>query len=196
MKRLFGTLLYAVFFACCGVGCSSSSRVLVEPRKTPEYPSQCPVRVPAASVAVYPAISAGDAVTRQMRLSGYEMLVKAMSESGYRVVTVDESSSAPLPKCIVELVECRHDMPEWNGGSASLVTVVAVRVRGPGVLRGGHMTFEGMRAFQGVFRDDLGMRPNDFAMTDDESKRGIRGAIGNLLKAAQFREAVAAIAKD
>lgn len=179
----------------CGAGCTTS-HVVVEPRRVPEYPpleASCKLN---AAVAVYPAIGIGDSATRKMRNLGYELLVRGLAAQGCRVVGEHELASAHGTKCIVELVECRHDMPEWRkGGLASLITVVAVRVRDRGVLRGGRLACGTVRAFQGVYRDELGARANDFIVSDVESERGVRGAIENLLRAVQFRDAITAIAR-
>ena len=167
MKRLARVSLCVVFVAYCA-GCATNSYVIVEPRPIPEYPSQGLLPAPAATIAICPTvISAGDAETRRMREAGYRLLVKEMEGCGYRVAPSDAMASEKPPKCIVELVECRHDMPEVNSGRiVSIVTVIAVRVRGPGVLRDGRMTFGIARAFQGVFREKLGARPNGFVVTD------------------------------
>ena len=193
--RIITGLVCAILLFC--VGCSTTSHVILEPRKVPAYPQREVVGKLNVAVAVYPAISMGDSATRKMRSLGCELLVRGLVARGCRVVGDHEWSSAHDTKCIVELVECRHDMPEWRkGGLVSLITVVAVRVRDRGVLRDGRLVCGTARAFQGVYRDELGARENDFAVSDVESERGIKGAIENLLRAEQFCDAITAIAGE
>ena len=197
MKQFLKEMGLVCILMLCGAGCTTTSHVIVEPRRTPEYPPPEAVGKLNAAVAVYPAISMGDSATRKMRDMGYEMLVRGLVARGCRVLGEHEFASAHDTKCIVELVECRHDMPEWRkGGLVSLITVVAVRVRDRGVLRDGRLACGTMRAFQGVYRDELGARANDFTVSDVESERGVKGAIENLLRAVQFRDVVTAIAGE
>ena len=57
-----------------------------------------------------------------------------------------------------------------------------------------HMTIEcgGIRSFQGVCRCELGRKTHGFSLSDEERTTGIRGAVANLMRAVQFKEAIEA----
>lgn len=193
MNRLFGAFVLLV--SVCG--CVEPSRVILEKRKVPVYPHA--VRpVPAnVRVAIYPASEVGDAKTRALRAEGHDVLTAAMKAEGYDVMPATYSKAGSLDACIVEVAECRHDMPERDrGGNVSLVTVVAVRVRRPGQMRDGRIYCGAVRSFQGVYRMELGMKPWDFSVSDEERARGVKGAVSNLIGAEQFRNAVAECGKS
>jgi hypothetical protein len=142
-------------------------------------------------VAVYPAADVGDAETRALRSLAYTTLVGRLKEGGHDVVPLERSKVNGGSVCVVELVDCRHDMPEWaRGGVVSLVTVVAVRVRRPGQMRDGALDCGNVRSFQGVYRMKLGVRPIDFSLSEKERVAGIGGAVENLMHAEQFCRAV------
>ena len=150
-------------------GCGTGSSVVVEPRIVPQYPKAAPSVQGRVRVAVYPAADVGYAKTRALRSCAYATLVERLKAGGYDVVPAERSKAGGGNVCVVELVDCRHDMPEWaRGGSVSLVTVVAVRVR----------------------RMKLGTRPIDFSLSEKECAAGISGAVGNLMRAEQFCRAV------
>ncbi len=192
MKRALLGILAAAAVSAFVAGCGTGSSVTIARRKIPEYPSAVLPAPEGAQVAVYPHPFSGDAETRFMRDNGHALLVEGLKSAGYGIVPPERSRAGRGPVCVVELAECRHDMPERDDGDmVSVVTVVAVRVRKPGALRHGRVDCGRVRSFQGVCRMALGPRPFDFQMTEEERLKGIRGAVGNLIRSAQFREAVA-----
>ena len=172
-------------------GCGTGSSVVVEPRIVPQYPKAAPSVQGRVRVAVYPAADVGYAKTRALRSCAYATLVERLKAGGYDVVPAERSKAGGGNVCVVELVDCRHDMPEWaRGGSVSVVTVVAVRVRRPGRMRDGALDCGNVRSFQGVYRMKLGARPIDFSLSEEEGAAGISGAVENLMRAEQFCRAV------
>ena len=172
-------------------GCATGSSVVVAPRIVPQYPESPPSVQVRVRVAAYPAADVGDAETRALRSLAYATLVARLKAGGYDVVPAEWSKAGGGNVCVVELVDCRHDMPEWaRGGLASLVTVVAVRVRRPGQMSDGALDCGHVGSFQGVYRMKLGARPIDFSLSEKERAAGISGAVENLLRAEQFCRAV------
>ena len=182
----------AVAAACALLaGCGTGSRVVVAPRIVPRYPDAPPAAQGRVRVAVYPAADVGDAETRALRSLAYTTLVGRLKAGGYDVVPSERSKAGGGDVCVVELVDCRHDMPEWaRGGVASLVTVVAVRVRRPGLMRDGALDCGNVRSFQGVYRMKLGTRLINFSLSEKERAVGLGGAVENLMHAEQFCGAV------
>ena len=182
----------AVMAACALLaGCGTGSNVAVERRTVPCYPvAALPVHGPV-KVTVYPAADVGYAETRALRSRAYAALVERLKAGGYDVVPPERSKAGAGNVCVVELADCRHDMPERSsGGAVSLVTVVAVRVRRPGRMRGDVLDCGNVRSFQGVYRMELGIRPIDFSLSEEELAAGIDGAVENLIRAEQFGRAV------
>ena len=190
----------AIFaIALCAVvpGCVEASRVIVAHRPIPNYPSPTREVPKNVKVVIYPASQEGSAEIRNMLSSGEVALVDAMNAAGFNVVPPRLNDLKNGNVCIVELAECRHDMPEWSSGSdASLVTVVAVRVRRPGKMKDGRMECGIVRSFQGVYRMRLGVRSVDFKITDQEVRLGIKGAVANLVGLSAFRSAIETYGKS
>lgn len=192
--RVFSTVA-----AACALlaGCETGSNVVVAPRAVPQYPDAAPAVQGRVRVAVYPAADIGYAETRAVRSLAHATLVERLKAGGYDVVPPERSKTGGGNVCVVELVDCRHDMPERSlGGEVSLVTVVAVRVRRPGQMRDGALDCGNVRSFQGVYRMRLGARPIDFSLSEKERVAGISGAVENLMHAEPFGRAVQEIGGD
>ena len=189
----FPSWCFSALLAGCALfaGCGTGSRVVIAPRKVPQYPDAAlPVRG-TVKVAVYPAADVGYAETRALRASAYASLVEQLKAAGYDVVPPDRSKVGDGNVCVVELADCRHDMPErTREGLVSVVMVVAVRVRRPGRMRNGALDCGNVRSFQGVYEMALGVCPAGFALSEEESAAGVRSAVGNLMRAEPFSSAV------
>ena len=173
-------------------GCvAAGSRVVSAQRAIPEYSNSARIAINGARVSVYPALDSGDGEQRMMRGIGYSELVAALMRAGCEIVPAERSVAGSDRICIVELADCRHDMPERGAGGVSLVTVVAVRVRSPGRMRDGKFNCGRARSFQGVCRKQLGQRPIDFEITEEDHLAGIAEAVANLVQSTPFREAIA-----
>ena len=184
--------LYAISVVLAG-GCATPSSVVVKPRRTPDYSNPISKAPANMCIVVYPALEAGDSETRAMRLCGFKALVKGLKVIGYDVASAELSRPGDRNVCVVEIAECRHDMPEWTDNDiASLVTVIAVRVRMPGIMRDGCIDCGNIRSFQGVYRTQLGRRLPDFQVSETERDRGIEGAVSCLVGLAAFNEAICA----
>ncbi len=184
-------VLFAVALAACAAGCASKSYVKGNVREgIPQYPSERQVAAPNVNAVVYPIPDAGDSEKRKMLESGRNMLLDGMKAAGYGIVSCNFADVRSRNVGVVELVDCHSTTERSYGDVASLVTVVAICVRKPGVLEDGRITCGRVRSFQGVFRYELGRKPHDFSLSDDERLAGIRGAVDNIMKIAQFKEAV------
>ena len=191
MNRLLWTTALPAALLGLSCGCVEPSSVIVEKRKVPVYPQTVRPVPSNVRVAIYPAAEVGDAETRALRQEGYEALASGMRAAGYDVMPAAFQKTGSRDACIVEVAECRHDMPERDrDGGVSLVTVVAVRVRRPVQIRNGRGDCGVARSFQGVYRMELGAKPWDFHVSDAECARGVKGAVANLIGAEQFRNAV------
>lgn len=191
--RMFMEIACAGVLSACVSGCVEESRVIIAPRAVPEYPQAMDSRsVPvSAKVSVYPPPDAGTPDARAMNEKAHVALVDGLKTAGYDLVAPDLAKAGGGRVCVVELAGCRHDTPEWGrGGEVAVVTVVAVRVRKPGVVRDGRIDCGHVRSFQGVYRMNLGVRPLTFSVSDAELAKGIAGAVGNVLGTAPFRSAV------
>lgn len=181
--------------AACILGCVEESRVIIAPRALPAYPQSMDGRgaLVNAKVSVYPPPDAGTPDARAMNVKAHAALVDGLKTAGCDLVPPGIAKAGEGRVCVVELAGCRHDTPEWTrGGEVSVVTVVAVRVRKPGVMRDGRIDCGPVRSFQGVYRTNLGVRPLTFSMSDEELAKGVAGAVDNVLGAEPFRSAVEA----
>ena len=193
MMRAFRKLACAGAFSACVLGCVEESRVIIAPRAVPEYQQAMDGRgVPVhAKVSVYPPPDAGTPEARAMNEMAHAALVEGLKAAGCHLVPPDLAKADGGRVCVVELAECRHDTPErGRGGEVFIVTVVAVRVRKPGVMRDGRIDCGPVRSFQGVCRMSLGVRPLTFSMSCEEQAKGVAGAVGNMLGHVPFRSAV------
>ena len=191
--RTFWKIACAGACAACTLGCVEESRVIIAPRALPAYPQSMDGRgAPVnAKVSVYPPPDAGTPDARAMNVKAHAALVDGLKTAGCDLVPPGIAKAGVGRVCVVELAGCRHDTPEWGrGGEVSVVTVVAVRVRKPGVMRDGRIDCGPVRSFQGVYRMNLGVRPLTFSMSDEELTKGVAGAVGNLVGTEPFRSAV------
>jgi len=197
MKLTVKRMEIYLVFTLCVAGCYTGSRVTIAPRSVPEYPKALQHVPEGVKVVVYPAAVSGDSESRALRRMGHAQLEESLRAIGYDVVSPERSCAGCDVGCIVELVDSRHDMPERaTGNMVSIVTVVAVRVRKPGVMRNGNIDCGRSRSFQGVYRMALGQRPFDFRMTEEERENGIKGAVGNLVGSVQFHDAIVQAARN
>ena len=186
-------IVSVAFLAFCAAGCINGGHVIGNVREgIPQYPSERQVAAPNVSVAIYPVSDKGETELLLMREKGRELLVAGMKNAGYRVVPCSFADVRSRAVGVVDVVDC-HNMTEWaSGGIVSLVTVVAITVRRPGVLMDGHVACGRIRSFQGVSRCELGRKKHGFPLSDEERLTGIREAVSNIMKIAQFKEAVEA----
>ena len=197
MSQIFSMSIFTIALCVVVSGCVETSCVTVAHRPIPSYPSATREVPKYANVVVYPASQEGSAEARSMLSSGQVALLNAMNTAGFNVVSSEVNDLKRINVCIVELAECRHDMPEWSSdGDASIVTVVAVRVRRPGAMKDGRMECGLVRSFQGVYRLELGRRTVDFQLVDEEIDLGIKGAVANLVGLSSFRDAIETCGKS
>ncbi|MBQ6007904.1 MAG: hypothetical protein IJL17_05150 [Kiritimatiellae bacterium] len=191
MSCTFWEIMCVAVLAACVAGCVSGGHVIGGVREgIPRYSDERQMAAPNASVAIYPISDGGDSETRAMRDKSRDLLAENMKNAGYRIVSCSFSDVRSRTVGVVEVVDC-HNMTEWSsGGVASLVTVVAVSVRRPGILADGHIACGRFRSFQGVSRTELGRKSHDFILSEEERTAGIREAVSNIMKIAQFKEAV------
>ena len=191
MSCTFWEIMTFAALTACAAGCISGGQVTGGVREgIPQYSAERQMAAPNASVAIYPISDRGDSEMRAMRDKSRELLVENMKGAGYRIASCSFSDVRSRTVGVVELVDC-HNMTEWSsGGDASLVTVVAASVRRPGVLADGHFACGRVRSFQGVSRIELGRKPHEFILSEEERTAGIKEAVSNIMKIAQFKEAV------
>ena len=179
MKGIFGLPALA-FATCLAAGCATQSRIEQPPRDLPGY-GAVGGRSVSTLVAVYPHPEVGDRLSERLKAKGCH-LVSSVPTAG-----------AVHPDLVVETVRCAQDT-EREGEEVSLVTVVVMRVRKPGVLSkdGKSMSgLSGMRTFQGVSRIPLGRRAfNDENITEQELAQGVEKSLDNLMRSEAFLSAL------
>ena len=179
MKGLVGLSSLALA-ACLATGCATQSRIVQPPRDLPTYGGAAGLKG-ATRLAVYPHPDVG------------ERLAERMTAKGCTVVSSVPTAGSTHPELIVETVRCAQDT-EREGEEVSLVTVVVVRVRKPGVLAKDGKSLSGLsgtRTFQGVSRLPLGRRAfNEEGITGSERVQGVEKSLDNLMLSEAFLDAL------
>ena len=169
-----------VLATCLVTGCATQSRIVQPPRDLPAYGGACELQK-ATRLAVYPYLDIGD------------RLLERLKAKGCTIVSSVPTTGSMHPDLIVETVRCAQDT-ERDGEEVSLVTVLVLRVRKPGVLSKDSKSMSGMsgmRTFQGVSRIPLGRRAfNDENITEQELAQGVEKSLDNLMRIEAFLTAL------
>ena len=173
--------LSALVLATCMVtGCTTQSRIVQPPRDLPAYGGACELQK-ATRLAVYPHLDVGDRLSERLKAKGCTIVASV------------PTAGSMHPDLVVETARCAQDT-ERDGEEVSLVTVLVLRVRKPGVLAKDAKSLSGLsgtRTFQGVSRIPLGRRAfNEEGITESERVQGVEKSLDNLMLSKAFLEAL------